>query len=115
MEAKKAKWSPRMLDIAKNSMNHLAHEFDRRLRVDIEARDIARYQKARQSEGASGRTINIEVGCLRSVMKPHGLWPLYNVEMFPERDDAGHALTADEGKYFSWNVESRVVESCDPS
>jgi integrase len=100
MEAKKQKWSPRMLGIAKNSVKHLAPAFGKRLVVDIEARDIGRYQKARLEQGASNRTVNIEVGCLRSVMKRYGLWARIqpNVEMLPERDDVGHALMADEEK-----------------
>jgi hypothetical protein len=47
MEAKKPKWSPRMYGIAENSMKHLAPAFGKKLVVDIEARDIARYQKER--------------------------------------------------------------------
>ena len=98
MEAKKPKWSPRMLAIAENSMKHLGPVFGKRLVVDIEARDIGRYQKVRLAEGASGRTTNIEVGCVRSVLKRFGVWARIqpHVEMLPERDDVGHALTAEE-------------------
>jgi integrase len=98
MEAKKPKWSPRMYGIAENSMKHLAPAFGKKLVVDIEARDIGRYQKERLAKGASGRTVNIEIGCARSVLKRYGAWERIQpfVEMLPERDDAGHALTADE-------------------
>jgi integrase len=98
MEAKKAKWSTRMFGIAENSMHHLAPVFGKRLVVDIEARDIARYQQARLAAGASNRTCNIEIGCVRAIMKRCGLWARIQpgVEMLPERDDAGHALSADE-------------------
>ncbi len=98
IEAKKAKWSPKMLGIAENSMKHLASTFGKKLVVDIEAKDIMRYQKARLAEGASNRTVNIEVGCVRSVLKRHGLWARIQpkVEMLKERDDVGRALTADQ-------------------
>ncbi len=98
LESKKPKWSASMAAIAENSLKHLAPVFGRKLVVDIEARDIGRYQKSRAGDGASNRTINIELGCLRSVLKRAGLWARLqpNVETLPERDDAGHALTAAE-------------------
>jgi integrase len=97
MAAKEPKWSPSMVAIATGALKHLA-PFARRLTVDIEARDIAAYQKARLAEKASNRTVNIEVGVLRSVLKRLGLWARIqpHVEMLPEREDAGHALTAAE-------------------
>jgi integrase len=98
IETKKPRWSPRMVDIAQNSMNHLLPIFGKKLLVDIEAKDIARYQKLRLSEEASGRTVNIEVGCLRSVMKKFGCWARIQPEvaMLPEREDAGCCLTSKE-------------------
>ena len=46
----------------------------------------------------AGRTVNIEIGCVRSVLKRYGRWERIevHVEMLPERDDVGRALTADE-------------------
>jgi len=98
MEAKKPKWSPRMFDIAQNSMKHLAPAFGKKLVVDIEAKDIARYQKERMATGVAGRTCNIEIGVLRSVLKRYGAWARIQpwVEMLPENEDAGHALSTDE-------------------
>jgi integrase len=98
MEAKRGKWSARTLDIAENSLKHLAPFFGKKLVVDIEARDIARYQRARVTEGASGRTVNIEVGCLRAILTRAGLWARIqsHVEMLRERQDVGHALSAEE-------------------
>jgi integrase len=97
-EAKQSKWSPRMLDLAENSMKHLGPAFGRKLAMDIEPPDIARYQKARLAEGASNRTVNIEIGCVRSVLKLKGYWARIQprIEMLVERDDVGRALTADE-------------------
>ncbi|MGO9094758.1 MAG: tyrosine-type recombinase/integrase [Bryobacteraceae bacterium] len=97
-EAKKPKWSPGTFVIAQNSLRHLAPFFGKKLVVDIEARDIGRYQRARQAEGAAGRTVNIEVGHLRSVLKWAGAWARIqpHVEMLPERQDVGHALTGEE-------------------
>ena len=58
------------------------------------------------AEGASNRTVNIEIGCVRSVLKLKGHWARIQprVEMLTERDDAGHALSADE--------EALLLEEC---
>ena len=97
-EAKKPAWSPRMADIARTSMTHLLPVLGKQLLVDIEARDISKYQKARLAERASNRTVNIEVGTLRQVMRKFGTWARIqsDVKMLPERQDAGRALSAEE-------------------
>jgi integrase len=97
-EAKQPAWSPRMADIAKNSTNHLLPVLGKKLLVDIEASDISKYQKARLADGASNRTVNIEVGVLRQIMKKYGTWARVqpDVNMLPEREDAGRALSEEE-------------------
>src|SRR5215472_4111484 len=97
-EAKKPAWSPRMADIARTSLTHLLPVLGKQLLVDIEARDISKYQKSRLAECASNRTVNIEVGTLRQVMRKFGTWARIqsDVKMLPERQDAGRALSAEE-------------------
>jgi integrase len=97
-QSKQLKWSPKMQDIAKCSFAHLLPVLGKRLLVDIEARDVAKYQAARLSEGASNRTVNIEVGLLRQIMRKYGAWARIqpDVTMLPERQDAGQALTAEQ-------------------
>lgn len=94
--SKQLKWSPKMRDIAKCSFAHLLPVLGKRLLVDIEARDIAKYQSARLAEGASNRTVNIEVGLLRQIMRKYGTWARIqpDVTMLPEKQDVGQALTA---------------------
>lgn len=98
LEIKQAGWSPGMFTIAKTALGHLGPVLGKQLLVDIEAKDIARYQKLRLSEGASERTINIEVGVLRQIARKHGTWARIqsDVQMLPERQDVGRALTAGE-------------------
>jgi integrase len=110
-EVKEAKWSPKMKLIGKYALEHLLPEMGRKLLVDISASDIAKYQKVRLNEGASNRTINIEVGVLRQIMKKHGAWERVkasedwkDVGMLKERKDAGRALTAAE--------ESMLILEC---
>jgi integrase len=109
MEAKKPKWSPSMSRMAKTAMLHLAPAFGKKLVVDIEPEDIGRYQRARLAEDASNRTVNIEIGCIRAVMKRYGFWARIQpwVEMLKEREDAGYALTRAE--------ESALLAECSKS
>lgn len=97
-EAKAPVWAPKMGVIAANSMAHLLPVLGKKLLVDIEARDVAKYQKARLEEGASGRTVNIEVAMLRQIMRKRGAWERIkaDITMLPERQDAGRALAPEE-------------------
>jgi integrase len=104
------KWkSPRTRDIAENSLKHLLPVFGKKLLVDIEASEVAKYQVLRKAEGASGRTSNIEVGCLRAVMRKLRCWERIqpDVEMEEERDDVGYALSSEE--------ESALITECGKS
>jgi integrase len=97
-KGKKRKWSPGMLQIQKNSVAHLLPAFGNKLLQTIEATHIAKYQEQRTKEGASGRTVNIEVGTLRAILKRHKQWERLqdDVVMLEEREDVGRALTAEE-------------------
>jgi integrase len=108
-ESKKLAWSPKMGEIAANSMAHLLPVLGKKLLVDIEARDIAKYQKARLDQKASGRTVNIEVAMLRQVMRKRGAWERIkpDVQMLPERQDVGRALTPAE--------ETTLLHECSQS
>jgi len=97
-EKKKPAWSPKMVEIAANSMAHLLPVLGKMLIVDIDAGDVARYQKTRLAESASPRTVNIEVAMLRQIMRKTGAWERIrqDVVMLKEREDAGRALTSEE-------------------
>jgi len=113
-ETKKAAWSPKMSEIAANSMAHLLPVLGKRLLVDIEARDIARYQKTRLAENASPRTVNIEVAMLRQIMRKRGAWERIkpDIAMLPERQDVGRVLTPEEEVILLWECgrsRSRIL------
>jgi integrase len=99
LENKAAEWQPKTLLMAQNSKAHLLPAFGQRLLVDIAPEDIRDYQKQRTAEGAAPRTINIEVGFLRSVMA--SLWGRLQddddrLRMLPEPESIGHKLPAEE-------------------
>ena len=97
-QVKQAKWSPKMASIVRYSLGHLLPILGKKLLVDIEARDIVKYQNSRLAEGASNRTVNIEVGMLRQIMRKYGAWARIqtDVTMLKEKDDAGQALTPEQ-------------------
>jgi integrase len=98
LETKRTGWSPGMLLIAKTALAHVIPRLGRHLLVDIEASDIARYQRTRLAEGAANRTVNIEVSMVRQIMRKYGAWARIqtDVTMLPERQDVGCAITAAE-------------------
>jgi hypothetical protein len=55
-------------------MKPVVAAFGKKLLYDIDADQILAYTAARKRAGASNRTINYEVGCIRGVLKRHRLW-----------------------------------------
>lgn len=99
-ERKAQAWSKSMLTIAGTALKHLSPVFGKKLLCDITASDISKYQAARLAEGAAPRSINIETGLTRGIMRRHDLWVriAMDVSMLKERDDCGRALSDDEEK-----------------
>jgi integrase len=94
----KKEWSPKMLQIQKNSLAHLSPVLGKKLVIEIEPSDIAAYQEQRTKEGAAGRTVNIEIATLRAILKAHKQWDRVrdDVGKLEEREDVGRAIGDDE-------------------
>lgn len=106
LDMKKATLAPRSVKIEQANLAHLLPELGRKLICDIEAREIARYQQARLDEDASPKTVNLEVGTLRAILKRSGQWARLQpeVKMLPARDDIGRAITPEE--------ETALLQAC---
>jgi integrase len=91
-------WAKRTRGIHESSWRNLEPVFGKMLLSDIQPQHISKYQRKRQTEEASGRTINIELGLIRQVMIHHRMWHAIapDVKMLREREDVGRALTPDE-------------------
>jgi integrase len=91
-------WAERTRGIHVSSWKHLAPVFAKMLLSDLQLEHFSKYQRQRQKEGASGRSINIELGLIRQVMIHHRMWHAIapDVKMLREREDVGRALTHDE-------------------
>ena len=86
-----ARWSESNVSIQEFNLKHLSAYFGSMLLADITPQQIGKYQGIRQTEGASNRTINMEVSTLRMMMKAARLWGAISedVRMLPERRDIG--------------------------
>jgi integrase len=64
----------------------------------IAAEMVVAYQKQRKEQGISGRTVNLEIGLLRRVMRRNKQWARISedVRMLPERPTQARVLTPDE-------------------
>jgi integrase len=84
--------------MARVALHQVQPVFGSKLLCDIHARSIQEYQQHRLSQGAQGRTINIETGVLRQILKAYECWrPLDGrVRALRERKDIGRALLPDE-------------------
>jgi len=97
---KKSRLAERSYQIEVANLKHLRPVFGKRLIIDIDGRDIGEYQQERLSENASPKTINLEIGTMRAILRKNRLWAGIqpDVGMLPTRDDIGRALTLQEEK-----------------
>lgn len=98
LELSKPHWTASNLRIETYNVNHLIPYFGKRLLRNITGDHISQYQAERRHQGASNRTVNMEVGTLRAILRKHRLWANLqpDVRMLKVRQDVGRALTGDE-------------------
>lgn len=72
---------------------------------------MSRYQQTRLTEKASPKTINLEVGTLRAILRRYRVWAdiQQDVRMLPTIDDVGHALTDDHEAALADGVPSEPL------
>ena len=106
MKLKKPTWAPKSYELEERNLKHLKSAFGSLLLIDISAEDVADYQKSRFKAGAAPKTINLEVGTLRAILRRHRLWAAMqpDVRMMPVHEVVGTALTSDE--------EQRLLDAC---
>jgi integrase len=98
LRAKEAHLAPRSVIIERANLKHLSPFFGKLLLCDITGEDMARYQGERLKKGASPKTINLELGTVRAVLRKHRLWAAIqpDVRMLRVSDDVGRAITGEE-------------------
>jgi integrase len=98
LRAKKAHLAPRSVAIEEANLKHLNPFFGRMLICDICGDDVAQYQASRQQDRAAPKTINLEVGTLRAVLRKNRLWFAIqqDVRMLRVVEDCGRAISREE-------------------
>ena len=106
MKLKRPTWAAKSYQVEECNLKHLKPAFGSLLLIDLAAEDIADYQKTRLKAGASPKTINLEVGTVRAILRRHRMWAEIqpDVRMMAVHETAGKALSDDE--------ERRLLEAC---
>jgi len=91
LKLKKPTWAPKSYEFEERNLKHLKPALGSLLLIDITAEDIAYYQKSRLKAGASPKTVNLEVGTIRAILRRHRLWAHMqpDVKMMPVHETAG--------------------------
>ena len=98
LDERKPHVSERTLQFEKERLGPLSKHFCDKLLLRFKAEDIAVYQTVRLAAGVSGRTVNMETGVLRRMLKRAKVWSAIaeDVKALPERQDAvGRAMPAE--------------------
>ena len=106
LDLKRPRLALKSVQIEKTNLGHLLPRLGGLLLSDIGADDIARYQRHRLDEGAAAKTINLELGTLRAILRRHRLWANVqpDVRFLPVRDHVGRSLSLAE--------EERLLKTC---
>jgi integrase len=101
--------SPRSVAIEEANLRHVRPVLGSQLVNEITPADIAKYQQARIAEGASRKTVNLEVATVRMILRRVRLWANLQMEvkMLPAREDVGQAISHEQ--------EKRLLEECSKS
>jgi hypothetical protein len=75
LKLKEATLAPRSVLIEKTNLGHIKPVLGRILVSDIKPEDVSRYQQHRLGEGAWPKTVNLEVGTIRAVLRRNKVWP----------------------------------------
>jgi len=82
----------------KLAISQLTKDFGKQLLCDLAGEDLAAYQTRRKRDGVSNRTINLELGVLRSILRRYRMWEAIaaDVDFLKESASPGRALTHEE-------------------
>ena len=82
----------------KLAISQLTKDFGKQLLCDLCVEDVAAYQTRRKRDGVSNRTINLEVGVLRSILRRYRMWEAIaqDIDFLKEDPSPGRALTHEE-------------------
>ena len=82
----------------KLAITQLTRDFGKQLLCDLSGEDLAAFQTRRKRDGVSNRTVNLEMGVLRSILRRYRMWEAIaaDVDFLKESASPGRALTQEE-------------------
>jgi len=98
LEERKPHVAERTIQFENERLGPLTKHYGDKLLMRFKAEDVVAYQTARLEAGISGRTVNMETGVLRRMLKRAKVWNAISedVKALPERQgDVGKVLPAD--------------------
>jgi hypothetical protein len=80
------------------AISQLTTDFGKQLLCDISGEDLAAYKTRRKRDGVSNRTVNLELGVLRCILRCYRMWEAIaaDVDFLKESASPGLALSHDE-------------------
>lgn len=100
---------PRTLAIESANLQHLLPTFGRKHLHTIEAADVAAYQARRLEKGAAPKTVTLEVGTFRAILRRSGFWAALQPNVPKLR------LPTSPGKALSRAEEKKLLAACTAS
>jgi len=109
LKTKLAHLSPRSVIIERANLKHINSSVGKMLLCDITADDISNYQALRLEQGAAPKTVNLEVGTVRAILRKNCLWAAIQpeVQMLRTPEDIGRAISREE--------EAALLDACQAS
>jgi integrase len=110
LEFRKPHVAPRTYVLERNLLSPLRKFFGERLLLRMNSDNIAMYQKERRSTGISGRTLNMEIGVLRRIMKRAKIWSVVSEDVKMDREGTsgiGRVLTVEEKRLLFTTAATR--------
>ena len=114
---REAHWSAKTREMHGNSLAHLKPHFAKLLVQDVKPEHISHYQRLRRKEGASPKSVNLEVELLRLILKKHKRWAAIadEVMMLRTPKDVGRELSDDESHRLLTAIQASVSRSLYPA
>lgn len=100
---------PRTLAIEAANLKHLLPAFGRKHLHTLEAEDVAAYQARRLAKGAAPKTVSLEVGTFRAILRRGGFWSTMQPNVPKLR------LPQSPGKALSREEEKKLLSACTAS
>ena len=110
LDMKRPTVSPKTDRVNKTHLAHILPVLGHKFISDLDADDISRYQQARLRDKAAPKTVNLEVGTIRAILRRHRVWANLqpDVRMLAESGEHGQALVlADERRLLDACADSR--------